>query len=112
MNIKIGLLLFLTIFLAGFLLSTNPDNTPLYFLLVPFLIITFMIYIFTQFLINFFLEEKNTAKTKIFSAVLAIIVVNFLLLRSIDQLTFQDGLISVAITIMLAFYISKFQLKT
>jgi len=109
MNKKIILLIILSACLLGYMVLTNPADIPLGLLLVPFLLILFVVFILANLLIG--LLRGNNKKTTFYAAVLAIIIVNFLILRSVGQFTFQDGLISIAITGILAFYISKFKIK-
>ena len=109
MNKKIILLIILSACLLGYMVLTNPADIPLGLLLVPFLLILFIVFILANLLIG--LLRGSNKKTTFYAAVLAIIIVNFLILRSVGQFTFQDGLISIAITGILAFYISKFKIK-
>lgn len=111
MNKKIILLATLVACLLAFMLLTRPDQIPLGFLLVPYIMITIIIFVSVNFLIGLFVVDKaSKKKVMIFSAILALIAVNFLILRSLGQLTFEDGIISVIIIAVLGFYISKFQI--
>lgn len=111
MNKKILLLISMIVCLAVFMLLTNPNEIPLGFLLVPFLIISIIVFLAANYLINLLRNDKKTKKkTIVFSAALSVIIMNFLVLRSVGQLTLQDGLISVLITIILGFYIGKLQI--
>lgn len=113
MNKRILILALSIICLLGFVTLTNPENIPLAFLLVPFLLIAVIVFTAVDYLVGLFQKDKkSSSRSVVFSAVLTVIIVNFLVLNSVGQLTVQDGLISVAITVILAFYINKFQIKT
>jgi hypothetical protein len=110
MNKKIILPILMIASLLTFMMLTRPDEIPLGFLLVPFIIITIIVFVSVNQLISFFVNDRaSRKKVMVFSAILAVIAVNFLLLRSIGQLTLQDGIISIIITAVLGFYVSKFQ---
>ena len=105
------------IFLAGFLLVflmfTNPKDVPLPFILVPFVFFGVVVFLLVRVLLNIFLSgDEKYAKKNLYGAILAVIIVNFALLRSIGQLTFRDGVISVLFTIVVVIYISKLRIKT
>ena len=109
MNKKIYFLIIAAICLMAFMSLTNPDQIPIVFLLMPFLAIGYILFLVFDYFINIFQGSRKRAA--VLSVVLTVVIINFLILRSIGQLTFQDGLISVFITTILGFYISKFQLS-
>jgi hypothetical protein len=49
-------------------------------------------------------------KLKLYALIITVLTINFALIKSIGQLTFQDGAISLAIMIVSVIYISKFSL--
>jgi hypothetical protein len=105
------ILLILVVSLIIFMLNTNPQQVSLGLLLVPFCLIAIIAYVITRYTILVVRKkDKPSAKSIILSVSIAILSVNFLLLRSINQLTLQDVLISFAISAILAFYVTKFRL--
>ena len=102
----------IVIALILFLVSTNPDSISLPLILVPYLLAALLAYrLFSLVLGVFFGKRGNRRKLRLYSIILTVVVINFALLKSIGQLTFQDGLISVAIIVDSAVYISKFSLQ-
>lgn len=112
MHRKILILAILAVLFLVFLTATNPSQSSLAVLLIPFIFIGLFIFIIIKLVLDFLNRGKNSRKDFIFSLALSIIVVNFLILNSVRQLSIQDGIISVTITIVLAVYLSKFQLNS
>lgn len=99
------------IVLGAFMMLTNPDQVPLYLLLIPFILIFFIIFVVTRvFLVFFFGGKGNLTRFNLLAMVISIVLVNFILLRSVDQLTIQDAVLSTAVTLILGVYINKFRL--
>lgn len=97
--------------LITFMVFTNPNQVPLYLLLVPFILIFIIFFVLIRLLLIFFAGEKNDlTKFNLLSIVISIVAVNLILLRSVDQLTIQDAVLSTSVTVILAVYINKFRL--
>lgn len=102
---------FIAVALILFLMFTNPESISLPLILVPYLLMAVLVYRLFSFGLNiWFVGTKNKRKIRLYSIVLTVVVINFALLKSIGQLTVQDGLISAAIIVVSAIYISKFSL--
>lgn len=61
-------------------------------------------------LIFFFGGKGNLTRFSLLAVVISVVLVNFILLRSVDQLTVQDAVLSTAVTLILGVYINKFRL--
>lgn len=110
-NKKFISLITLSVIFVLFLMNTNPNQVSLAMLLIPFIFIGLFIFLILKLSLDLLNRGKNNKKDFIFSVAASVILVNFLILNSVRQLTIQDGIISVAITLILAFYVGKFQLK-
>lgn len=97
--------------LIVFLMFTNPQSVSLPLILVPYLLAAVLVYRLFFLVLNiWFGGARNKRKIRLYSIVVTVVVINFALLKSIGQLTVQDGLISAAIIIVSAIYVSKFSL--
>lgn len=102
-----------TFVLAGLLIIflglTDPNNTSLPLILIPYILSALIIYRVLLILLNIALNHSvKSSKLRLYSLVTTAILINFALLKSIGQITFQDALISLAIMIVSVVYISKF----
>lgn len=98
--------------LVIFLISTNPGSISLPLVLVPYALAALLLYeLFLLIFAVWFRGGGNKRKIKLYSIILTVVIINFALLKSIGQLTIQDGIISVAIIVVSAIYISKFSLQ-
>lgn len=97
--------------LLVFLLTTNPKNLSVIWLIVPFVLL-FIALFFTWLLIVRALGGKRSVlrsrrRQYIVAALLAAGPTLMLLLDSVDQLTLKDGLLIVVFGIFALFYASK-----
>jgi hypothetical protein len=93
------------------MLLTDPKEVSLGIVLVPFILLGIIFYnLLTLSVERFFKKLSRTRKIKLFGIVGTIILVNFVLLSSVGQLTPQDTILSVLITVVGGFYLYKFQL--
>lgn len=105
--------LLIALLLMLFLMLTNPNEVSLPLILVPYILASLLFYrLFSIILGIWFGTRADRRKIKIYSIVLTVVIINFALLKSIGQLTIQDGLISVAIIVISAIYISKFSISS
>lgn len=96
-----------------FILFTNPSRISLPLILIPYLLAALIIYrLFLIGINGIFGRSLSISKLKLYSLITTAVIVNFALLKSIGQITVQDGLISVAIIIVSIVYISKFSLSS
>lgn len=94
-----------------FLLFTDPNKISLPLILIPYLLAALIIYRVLSFGLKTLLGSSlSSSKLKLYSLILTAVVINFALLKSIGQITLQDGLISAAIVIVSVIYISRFSL--
>ncbi len=104
--IIVSLLLF-----SLFISFTNPNQVNLGVILIPFVLLGVIFYILLNLLLEkFFKNTYRRKKIKLFSLIGALLIVNFMLLSSIGQLTPQDTILTVLITVIASFYLYKFQL--
>lgn len=105
------ILLSSAVFFLLFVTLTNPRNIPLYLTLVPFTLLFLIIFSAMRLVLSVFIGDKAASvRLNIFAVMLSVILVNFMLLRSVDQLSIQDAIISTSIALILAVYINKFRL--
>jgi hypothetical protein len=108
---KILKILSLTSVLILFLIMTDPKNISLLFVLVPYILAGLIMYLVISLLLQVLLNGLIAApKLKLYALIITVLTINFALIKSIGQLTFQDGAISLAIMIVSVIYISKFSL--
>jgi hypothetical protein len=97
--------------LTLFLSFSNPSSIPLPLLLVPYLlsglIIYEIVYLVLDRLVGF---PKSKHKLNLYALLITVLFTNFMLLKSIGQLTVQDALISLAIIVVSTVYIGRFSL--
>ncbi len=94
-----------------FLLFTNPNEVSLAVILIPFVLIGVIIYnVLTLVIEGFFKRSTKKKKVKLFALVGTVILINFTLLSSIGQLTPQDTILAILITLIGGFYLYKFQI--
>lgn len=99
--------------LLAFMALTSPKDIPLYLVLIPFALIAVICFFLIDLILYIFRPGlERSRKSKLIAVAISVSFVNFLLLRSINQLSIQDILISASITIILFIYIVKFQLNT
>lgn len=94
-----------------FLSTTDPYNLPLVTLLAPYALVFLIVY-FSSFyiLINtVFIKTKqaSTQKARILAGVLAAIIILFLILQSLGQLTIRDLLLAITLIGVLIFYVRR-----
>ena len=109
-NSKKFLLLFL-IYILGvlFFTSTSPADLPVVLLIVPFLYVFFAVFM-TVYLLS--RKINHQLSDKIIAVIAALFVVLVLVLGSLRQLSTIDVVLSVAITVLLGWYITKMQKNT
>ena len=94
-----------------FLLFTNPKEVSLAVILAPFVLLGVIIYnILTLAIESFFKRSTKKKKVKLFALVGTVVLINFALLSSIGQLTPQDTVLAMLITLIGGFYLYKFQI--
>lgn len=99
--------------LVVFLVSTNPYDISLPFVLIPYLLAAYIFYKLARTLLNVLLSGiVGEAKIKLYSVIATAVIINFALLKSLGELTLQDGLISFAIAAVAIVYIGKFSLSS
>ncbi len=96
-------LLFLTV---SFFVAVHPDNLPVIFMLVPFILIFFVLYTGINIALRRFLSLK-TGVRRWLALVLSVLPVLLLIIQSITQLTLRDVLLTLAIILILVWYVSK-----
>lgn len=102
-------ILLLTLLLFIFLVTTDPNKISLPLILIPYVLASIIIYRLSVLILGrVYARSANRAKIKLYSLLIAAVSINFALLKSIGQLTVQDGLISLAIIIIAGLYINKF----
>lgn len=109
-NILIIILVFGLLF--TFLAITSPDEVSLPLLLVPFIFLAFFIFFLARIFLGVFLKQTDqNGKRTIYSLIISLVVINFIVLSSVGQLTLQDMAITSLITLLAIIYVSKLQLK-
>lgn len=101
-------ILALTSVLIIFLFSTNPNDISLIFILIPYVMIAVIVYKMVLLLLEFLRLTTNPAKNRLYATIVTVITTNMFLLKSIGQLSFQDGFISLSIILLSTLYISRF----
>lgn len=87
------------------LLFTNPQNLPLPLLISPFIYIFITLYLTVKLVVTILFSSKSLGTSV--GVTVSIFVVLSLVLASIRQLSARDLLISLAITIILSWYLVK-----
>lgn len=106
-------ILLLILILFVFLLTTDPNKISLPLVLIPYILASIIIYRLSALILGrIYADSVNRPKIKLYSLLIAIISINFALLKSIGQLTVQDGLISLSIIIVASLYINKFSFNS
>lgn len=109
---KITTIVVALVLFFAFILFTNPLEISLIAILIPFVLLGVIFYnVLTLIIEGFFKELAKKRKARIFALVGTVILVNFALLSSIGQLTIQDTVLAVLITIVGGFYLYKFQIS-
>lgn len=103
--------LILILCLIVFLILTNPSEIPLPLILIPYLLFATISYKIASLLLGVLFSGGNISKVKLYSVIIAVVLTNFALLKSIGQLTFQDAAISAAIVMVSAVYINRFSFE-
>lgn len=86
-----------------FFATTNPNELPLIMLVVPFLYL-FAVFYMTILLFCRLLAIKSAV---LISVVISIFAVLLLVLGSLHQLTIRDMVISLALTVLLSWYVMR-----
>ncbi|HEX5456588.1 MAG TPA: hypothetical protein VFW77_04455 [Candidatus Saccharimonadales bacterium] len=108
---KIIKILLLTSALVAFLLLTDPNKISLLFVLVPYVLAGVIMYLVLSLVLQALLNGLiEFSKVRLYALIITVLSINFALIKSIGQLTFQDGVISLAIMIVSVIYISRFSL--
>jgi len=97
----------LVLFLV-FILSTDPRKISLIAVLVPFIFLGIAFYNLLMIGLDKLTKVK---RLRLLSLVGTIILMNFILLSSIGQLTIQDTILALLITLVGGFYLYKFQIS-
>lgn len=106
-TIVMSLLLFFV-----FISLTNPQEINLLAILIPFILLGVALYNLITVTVKVFLRKATKKnKLRLFALVGTAILVNFVLLSSIGQLTLQDTVLTVLITVVGGFYLYKFQIN-
>lgn len=108
------LIIFLSMFaLMAFLLATNPRDLPLGLLLVPFILFGGLAFHLIRLFMSLFRYAANKpTRQRLVALIFAVILVNIAILQSVGQPTVQDIILGIAITAVVAIYVSKFQLSS
>lgn len=88
-----------------FLMLTNPQNLPLPLLIVPFIYAFVTLFITVKVIVGLFSDNKSLGNSV--GLTVTIFIVLCLILASIRQLSSRDLLISLAITVLLSWYLIK-----
>jgi hypothetical protein len=88
-------------------LYTNPEQVPLALLLVPFLVIGFVAYQLMEVSLSRSRSDGKRAIKKLIALAVAFAIMALLLLASLGQLTFRDGLLVIGFVILFLFYIVR-----
>jgi hypothetical protein len=105
--LKKQLFIVVSLWIVGllFLLLTNPDTLPLPLLIVPFIYAFITLFLTIRLLVTYF--SRSQALGTSVGITITIFIVLCLVLASIRQLSARDLLISLAITIILSWYLTK-----
>lgn len=107
----VAIVLSISLFFA-FILLTDPQEINLIAILVPFVLLGVALYNLITIITGlFFRSSAKNNKMRLFVLVSTVILVNFVLLSSIGQLTLQDTVLTALITIVGGFYLYKFQIN-
>jgi hypothetical protein len=97
-----------------FLIMTNPSKLPSFALVVPFVLITIILYLALMTFIEYIKGSKNSdhsvyiVRPRVVAAMVAGFPVILLVLQSIGQLSLRDVLTVVTIFLLVYFYSAKF----
>lgn len=95
-------LLLLVLFLAG----TDPKSLPVYFLLIPLILLMIGVYwATTHFLMK--VAPARTRQNKTIAAGLSAVALALTVLQSLNQLTIRDSFLFAAFAVLLAVYLFK-----
>lgn len=101
--IKLGLFY---LFVAGFFVLFNPDQLPLIFLLLPFILIFLTLYVTIVLVLRTFFSLRKRSEQLIAGSI-SIMPTLLLVIQSITQLTIRDVLLAISIVVVAVWYISK-----
>lgn len=96
--------------LVVILLFSNPQNLPVWFLIVPPFIVFLALLSAFHLLVSMYQDYKgvqNRTNRLLYSSILALIPAGILVLGSIGQLTVKDFAFSVVFLILIIFYLSR-----
>lgn len=88
-----------------FLVFTNPQNLPLPLLILPFVYAFVTLFLSIRLIVQVFTDSKSLGNSV--GMTITIFVILTLVLASIRQLSARDLLISLAITVLLSWYLVK-----
>lgn len=96
-----------------FLGLTSPDNLSVGLLLIPFVLLGCFVYFLTMFFLAVFRYSQGDIKRqKAVGFLIALLFTNFAVLQSIGDITVQDILLAMSITVVVIIYITKFQFSS
>ncbi len=107
-SLKLNKILPLIIIPLGFYLFisfTNPNSVLLPLLIIPFVLIGIFIFSIVYGVLNVSLKHKDRFSTQLLSLSIATLAVLMLLLQSLNQLTWRDGLLTTIFAAMFWVYI-------
>ena len=93
--------------LVGLMLVTDPNTVILPFLILPFVLVGIIFY---QIISEIFLvasRQKNSHSGKIIALSITSLGVGLLLLQSLNQLTWKDGLLTCLLAVLFWLYIRR-----
>lgn len=97
----------------GFIGLTSPDDLSVGLLLIPFVLFGSFIYFLTIFFLAVFRYSQDDIKRqKAVGLLIALLFTNFAVLQSIGDITVQDILLAISITVVVIIYITKFQFSS
>jgi hypothetical protein len=88
-----------------FFIFTSPFELPLLLLVVPFVLLFVTIYVVTRTVV----VQLGVRNPQLIALTMAVFSVVLLLLGSLHQLSFRDIVLSIAIVVLLTWYIRKMQ---
>ncbi len=101
---KLFTVLVLLVIIMIFTLLTNPESVPLPLLILPFLLLGFVLYLLAM-IVMAVVGKANSASARLTSISIASFGVLILLLQSLNQLTWKDGMISIVFAVFFWLYI-------
>lgn len=104
---KTQLFILIGLYIAAilFLTFTNPQNLPLPLLILPFVYAFVTLFMTIRLIVQIFTDSKSLGNSV--GMTITIFVILTLVLASIRQLSARDLLISLAITVLLSWYLVK-----